>query len=387
MPELKEIVRAVFQHIPMIVWAMDNDGVVLLAEGSPLMSIGYTPGQLVGQNVLQVFAFDPATVEQLQRALRGESFSTTGPSEGRTLTTRYSPMLDAEGAQIGVIGITTDETEHLAAEDELAARNSALSEQAELLDLAHDSIMVCRTDGTIVYWNHGAERIHGHTRAEALGQRSLALLKTALPVPLADIERTLRTQGYWEGELTHTSKDGRQVITSSRWVLRLAHGKGADSVLQIDTDVTARKRAEQADAERQQDIIRIQAQAIEELSTPLIPITDEILVMPLIGLMDSMRAKQIMQNLLNGLASSRGKFAIIDITGVQVVDTAVASALLKAAHAARLLGTQVILTGIRPEVAQTLVHLEADLSSIITCGTLQSGIQYAVARSRARLGE
>ena len=208
-----------------------------------------------------------------------------------------------------------------------------------------------------------------------------------MPVPIADIERALRAQGYWEGELTHTGKDGRQVTTNSRWVLRLGQGGAPDSVLQIDTDVTARKRAEQADAERQQDIIRIQAQAIEELSTPLIPITDEILVMPLIGLMDSMRAKQIMQNLLNGLAASRGKFAIIDITGVQVVDTAVASALLKAAHAARLLGSQVILTGIRPEVAQTLVHIEANLSTIITCGTLQSGIQYAVAHSKSRLGE
>jgi rsbT co-antagonist protein RsbR len=87
-----------------------------------------------------------------------------------------------------------------------------------------------------------------------------------------------------------------------------------------------------------------------------------------------------MQNLLAGLASSRGKFAILDITGVPVVDTAVANALLRAAHAARLLGTEVILTGIRPEVAQTLVHIEANLSNLITRGTLQSGIAYALGR-------
>ncbi|MBA3546656.1 MAG: PAS domain S-box protein [Nannocystis sp.] len=366
---------------------MDNDGVVLLAEGSPLFNIGYEPGQMIGQNLLQAFGADPQAVEQLRRALRGESFSSVGAMQGRTLSTRYAPMHDAGGVQIGVVGITTDETEQSAARDELAARTAALSEQAELLDLAHDAIMVCHVDGTIAYWNHGAERIHGYTRAEAIGQKALKLLQTALPVAPADIERALRDQGYWEGELTHIGKDGSPVITSSRWVLRLGENGAPDTVLQIDSDVTARKRAEQADAERQQDIIRIQAQAIEELSTPLIPITDEILVMPLIGLMDSMRAKQIMQNLLNGLAASRGKFAIIDITGVQVVDTAVASALLKAAHAARLLGSQVILTGIRPEVAQTLVHIEANLSSIITCGTLQSGIQYAVARSKSRLGE
>ena len=387
MPEFHEIVRAVFQHIHMIAWAMDNDGKVLLAEGSPLFNIGYAPGQLVGHNLLQVFGQAPQAGEQLRRALRGERFSTVGESGGRVLQTRYEPIFAADGVQTGVVGITTDETDQRAAQAELAARTKALSEQAELLDLAHDAIMVCGVDGKISYWNRGAEQVHGYSAAEAVGRAALELLRSELPAPLPEIERTLRTQGYWEGELTHTRRDGQQVLTSSRWVLRAGQDGAADSVLQIDTDITARRRAEQAEAERQQDIIRIQAQAIEELSTPLIPITDEILVMPLIGLMDSMRAKQIMQNLLNGLAASRGKFAIIDITGVQVVDTAVASALLKAAHAARLLGTQVILTGIRPEVAQTLVHIEADLGSLVTCGTLQSGIQYAVKRSGTRLGE
>jgi PAS domain S-box-containing protein len=386
MQEFHDVVRAVFNQVQVIAWAIDNDGKVLLAEGSPLQGIGFQPGQMVGHNLLEVFGREPKAVEQVKRALAGETFSTEGMSSGRILVTRYTPMRDAAGVQIGVVGVTTDETEHRAATDALAARTAVLSEQAELLDLAHDAIMMCRRDGTITYWNRGAERIHGHTAAGAIGKNARALLRTGLPVPIAEIERALADQGYWEGELTHTRDDGSQVITSSRWVLRRGQDGAPDTVLQIDTDVTARKRAEQAEAERQQDIIRIQAQAIEELSTPLIPITDEILVMPLIGLMDSMRAKQIMENLLSGLAASRGKFAIIDITGVQVVDTAVASALLKAAHAARLLGTQVILTGIRPEVAQTLVHIEANLSTIVTCGTLQAGIQYAVARGRTRLG-
>jgi rsbT co-antagonist protein RsbR len=163
---------------------------------------------------------------------------------------------------------------------------------------------------------------------------------------------------------------------------RDAAGASPTSVLQIDTDITARKQAEAAEARRQQEIINAQALAIEELSTPLIPITDDILVMPLIGMMDSVRAKQVMHNLLDGLAASRGKFAILDITGVPVVDTAVANAILQAAHAARLLGAEVILTGIRPEVAQTLVHIDADLKNITTRGTLQSGIQHALGRGK-----
>jgi rsbT co-antagonist protein RsbR len=87
-------------------------------------------------------------------------------------------------------------------------------------------------------------------------------------------------------------------------------------------------------------------------------------------------------SLLHGLSSSRGSFAIIDITGVSVVDTQVANALIRAAHAARLLGAQVILTGIRPEVAQTLATLDTDLSAVTTRGTLQSGIAFALALGR-----
>lgn len=385
-PTSPQIVRELFKYIPVIAWAMDMDGVVLLAEGSTLGGIGFAPGQLVGHNLLVVFGQDPNSVAQMKRALAGESFTMLGETGGRTISTRYEPMFDEHGVQNGVVGITIDETLRLENERELAVRATALSEQAELLDLAHDAILVCRLDGTLTYWNRGAELVLGHGRAAVIGRNALELLHTALPVPLADIQRVLQTQGYWEGELTHTRSDGHEVLVSSRWVLRRGAGATADSVLQIDTDITARKRAEQAETRRQQEIIRAQAQAIEELSTPLIPITDEILVMPIIGMFDSIRAQQVMHTLLSGLAASRGKFAILDITGVPVVDTAVAHALLQAARAARLLGTEVILTGIRPEVAQTLVHIGAELGSIITRGTLQSGIKYALARGRIKLG-
>jgi rsbT co-antagonist protein RsbR len=91
-----------------------------------------------------------------------------------------------------------------------------------------------------------------------------------------------------------------------------------------------------------------------------------------------------MESLLKGLSSARGRFAIIDITGVSVVDTQVANALIRAAQAARLLGAEVVLTGIRPEVAQTLVSLGADLRDLTTCGTLQAGIAHVLARRSPR---
>jgi len=128
----------------------------------------------------------------------------------------------------------------------------------------------------------------------------------------------------------------------------------------------------------QEEIIRAQAAAIQELSTPLIPISDAVLVMPLIGSIDSSRAQQVLDRLLPGVAEHRARIIILDITGVAVVDTQVADALIRAAQAVRLLGAQVVLTGIRPEIAQTLVALNVDLRHIVTRSTLQTGIAYAM---------
>jgi PAS domain S-box-containing protein len=152
------------------------------------------------------------------------------------------------------------------------------------------------------------------------------------------------------------------------------------AVLGMYEDITAQKQAEAERAHWQEEIIRTQAAALAELSTPLIPITDDVMVMPLIGTVDSRRAQQVIDSLLEGVASSRAQTAILDITGVPVVDTQVANALVRAAQSVKLLGAQVVLSGIRPEVAQTLVGLGIDLSGIVTSSTLQSGIAQAIAK-------
>lgn len=127
-------------------------------------------------------------------------------------------------------------------------------------------------------------------------------------------------------------------------------------------------------AQARQQIILSQQAALRELSTPLIPLSDEVLLMPLIGMIDALRAQQILETLLQGMTDHRAKTVIMDITGVQIVDTHVANALIQAAQAVRLLGARVVLTGIRPEVAQTLVGLGVDLGTIVTYSSLQSGI-------------
>ncbi|KYF50535.1 hypothetical protein BE08_14820 [Sorangium cellulosum] len=144
------------------------------------------------------------------------------------------------------------------------------------------------------------------------------------------------------------------------------------------TDLTDLRRSEIERLSMKEQVIRAQQAAIRELSTPLVPLAPGVLAMPLVGTIDSMRAREILETLLEGISQQSAHTAILDITGVRFVDTQVADALVSAARAARLLGARVVLTGITPAVARTFVELESSLDGIITLGTLASGISYAL---------
>lgn len=124
--------------------------------------------------------------------------------------------------------------------------------------------------------------------------------------------------------------------------------------------------------------VSVQKKALLELSAPLIPVFENISVMPLIGTIDTERAKLIMENLLDGVIENRSQVVLIDITGVPVVDTMVAHHIIQAAEAVRLIGSKCILVGIRPEIAQTIVNLGIDLSDFPTRSTLLKGIESAL---------
>ncbi|ASK61251.1 RsbR protein [Virgibacillus phasianinus] len=125
-------------------------------------------------------------------------------------------------------------------------------------------------------------------------------------------------------------------------------------------------------------IVSLQRVALQELSAPLIPVMDNITVMPLIGTIDTERAKLIMENLLEGVIKHNADVVLIDITGVPVVDTMVAHHIIQAAEAVRLIGSTCILVGIRPEIAQTIVNLGIDLGKFPTKSSLKKGFKKAL---------
>ncbi|GAB4427508.1 MAG: PAS-domain containing protein [Chloroflexi bacterium OHK40] len=169
-------------------------------------------------------------------------------------------------------------------------------------------------------------------------------------------------------------------LSSGRWIRSVDRPTADGGIVGIRTDITELKEADalrrqQAEAE---ETIRAQDALLAELSTPLLRISTGALVLPLIGALDSGRAARVVESLLQAVDGQRADLVILDITGVPVVDTQVANVLIQCARAVRLLGAELVLTGIRPDVAQTIVALGIDLGDIVTRADLQEGIRYAL---------
>jgi rsbT co-antagonist protein RsbR len=129
-----------------------------------------------------------------------------------------------------------------------------------------------------------------------------------------------------------------------------------------------------------EEVIRRQQDEMLELSTPVVQLWEGIVALPLIGTLDSARTSVVMETLLQTIVETRSELAIIDITGVPTVDTLVAQHLLKTVAAARLMGADCIISGIRPQIAQTMVHLQIDLSTVTTKATMAEALRFALKR-------
>jgi rsbT co-antagonist protein RsbR len=267
-------------------------------------------------------------------------------------------------------GVLLDITKRKQAEAELRLFKA-------LVDNSPDAIGVSGADGHLFYTNAAQQALSGHGAA-LTGLHYSVLYPQSEQATLAAANHELFARGLWQGELNLQHKAGQLIpIQVTIFPINITHGQ-LQGVAVIARDLTHQKQAEVERIALQEQVIASQQAILRELSTPLIPLAEGIVAMPLVGAIDTARAQQIMETLLEGIGSQGATTAILDITGVRMIDTQVAQALVQAAYAAHLLGARVILTGIRPEVAQSLVHLGIDLSRIITRSTLQNGIAYAL---------
>jgi PAS domain S-box-containing protein len=156
-----------------------------------------------------------------------------------------TPLKRPDGTSDSVLATVRDISDLKEVQLELQAHSRKLEEQAELLDLAHDTIMVRDMNSVIVFWNRGAEEMYGWRREEALGKNSHELLHTEFPEPLEDIEFDLLREGRWEGELIHRTRDGKTVVVESRQALKYGEGPQPAGILELNYDITEHRLAEE----------------------------------------------------------------------------------------------------------------------------------------------
>ncbi|UQA55254.1 PAS domain-containing protein [Polyangium aurulentum] len=231
-------------------------------------------------------------------------------------------------------------------------------------------------EGRYVVANGEYARCVGVPVEEILGKRTSDVSDAETAAAMEEADRRALAEGRLQFVRRMPHVEGPRVYLSVKFAI--PGDAGPMGVGTVGIDVTREREAEDARAVLQEKVIAAQEATIRELTTPLLPITDGIVAMPLVGGIDAARAQQIIEALLDGITRYAARAAILDVTGVRVVDTHVAHALVQAAQAASLLGTRVVLTGMSPAIARTLVELGADLQGIATVSTLRAGIDWAV---------
>jgi len=251
----------------------------------------------------------------------------------------------------------------------LARSTNELAAAHDLFDQAlaamSDSLFITDRVGTVVRVNLAALQLLGVSEAQIIGQPFSAFCKdTTVPsTPQQILERAPSGQLADLEAYLHHSASGVQMLVSLSCAVMRDTGGALSGSLVVARDVGA---------------LRALTETVSALSTPVIPIFDGMLVLPLVGTIDSARSQQITAELLEGVQAHQAQVVIIDITGVPLVDTQVANHLIQAVRAVGLLGARCLLVGIRPEIAASLVSLGVKLGDIQTCANLQDGVQRAL---------
>lgn len=192
------------------------------------------------------------------------------------------------------------------------------------------------------------------------------------------IERALTSQQrdyYIDHRVLTVNGEVRHII--SHGLVMLGENGMPCRLTGVVLDTTQRVREEEARLAMQQELIEAQKKTLRELGAPIIPLAEGMLVIPLVGALDPERAEQVLQSLLVAVSARRAQTVILDVTGVPTMNADVARALMKVVPAVRLLGAEVILTGLQPKLARTLINLEIDMQQVVTRADLQEGLAYA----------
>lgn len=254
-----------------------------------------------------------------------------------------------------------------------------------LYDDASRGVLLTNPDGVLRHCNAAAGRLLGYEQAELIGRRfndfthpddaslGLSLIRDMIRGGLSQAtleKRYVRRDGatVWVSLHITAIRDQRDVVTLF--------------VASIE-DITPRKQTELERKLAADQIIAAHREALRQLSTPLIPITDDVVALPLIGAVDGERAAQILETLLATVAARRTRVVLLDLTGLAAIDREVVGLFTRVAQATRLLGAEVILTGVGPALAREMVALDVDLAGLRTLGSLQRAVSEVLLARRS----
>ena len=358
------------------------DGTIITSNDNFLNILGYSLKEVKGKHhkifCEESYANSPEYKEFWEKLNRGEfdtgEYKRIGKNGNAAyIRATYNPIFDTEGKPTKVIKIATDVTEQKLVNAEFEGKINAIDKSQGVIEFS--------MDGTIITSNDNFLNILGYSLKEVKGKHHKIFCEEsyANSPEYKEFWEKLNRGEFDTGEYKRIGKNGNAAYIRATYnpIFDLS-GKPV-KVLKIATDVTEQRRLEGERAK--------QAALIMEMSTPVMRLWDNILLLPVIGLVDSKRVQLIMETALQKILDYQAKVLIIDIQGVPAVDSAVANHLIKITKATRLMGCTCIVTGISPDISQALVNLGIDLGDILTQATLKDGVDTALKSTGLQLHE
>mgnify|MGYP001819888647 CR=1 FL=1 len=345
----------------------DLDGNVVAANDNFLRIFGYEADEVLGQHHRIFCESDYAGSEEYLEFWRHLSSGECNAGEFKRLAkggreiwlqASYNPVFDGDGKPLRVIKFATDITES-------RQRNAEYEGMLEAINRSQ-AVIEFDLQGTVLNANDNFLKIFGYRLDEVVGKHHRMFCEPgyAESTDYAEFWRRLGTGEYDADEFKRVDKNGSEIwLQASYNPIMDADGKPV-KVVKFASDITTE--------------VQKRSLALLEMSTPVTKIWDGVLFAPIVGIVDSKRSVDIMNKALSSIADTRASTLLLDISGVAVVDTAVANHLIKIARAAVLMGCKTIISGISPAIAQTIAELGIDLGAIQTTSTIESALRDSI---------
>ena len=379
--------NAIERTMPII--EFKPDGTIVRANDLFLAATGYTLKEIQGQHHRIFMKAEEAAKPQYKDfwSALAAGISQSGQFErvakgGSTiwLEASYTPVKDASGKTVSVIKFAQNITQ---------ARKAALADAAKLEAIKRSmGVIEFQPDGTIISANPAFLKLMGYTEGELAGQhhRVFVTPQERVSADYASFWQELASGKVKSGQFHRLAKNGKSIWLEANYNPVFDLEGRVERVVKFAIDITDKVESARATEialkqVREAELIREELNlALEEMSTPVMPIWDGILLLPLIGVVDSARTDQVVNKTLERINETRSKVFLLDISGVPAMDTAVANQLLKISKATRLMGCETVISGLSPAIARTMVELGVEVGEVRTTATLQQAFAIALGK-------